>query len=205
MSAQQLLDKILPLLHSIKDDEEKLNELLLFMEEELVKEDEIELDEPDFKEKLPEKYRAIVKQLADNLSANFITFFNPDTLELEDIPKSLLDEMMFYDEEEDEDEESDEENPFHLKHYKWDKCVEIAPLESHESFEIMENFVNQLKSGRETSQLQQALDGQKPFANFNRVIHNSKYREDWFAFRQKELEKYVIQNYFYEYLNGRGK
>ncbi|GHT69980.1 hypothetical protein AGMMS50239_37640 [Bacteroidia bacterium] len=119
-------------------------------------------------------------------------------MELEDIPKDLLFETFF---EEEDEEESDEENPFHLEHHKWDKCVKIEPLESHGSFEIMSDFVNQLKSGRETDKLIQALNGHKPFANFNHQIHNSKYKEDWFAFRQKALEKYVIQHYFYEYLD----
>lgn len=31
----------------------------------------------------------------------------------------------------------------------------------------------------------------KPFARFNEYIHNSKYREEWFSFRQKQLENYV--------------
>ncbi|GAP71677.1 hypothetical protein SAMD00024442_16_32 [Candidatus Symbiothrix dinenymphae] len=197
MNAQQLLDEILPLLHSIKDDEGKLATLLRFMQEEFV-EEEIEQNDYDFKEKLPEKYRDIVKQMADSLSAGFVCFFNPDTLEMEDIPQSLLREMVFDD---DEDEESDEDSPFNLNHDKWDKCTKIEPLESSESFVIMENFVEQLPNGSEKNRLIQALNGRKPFANFNNVIHNSKYRENWFDFRQKELEKHVIQNYFYDYLN----
>jgi predicted RNase H-like HicB family nuclease len=192
-----LLNQILSIVYSIKEDKEKLTKLLHFMEEEFVEEEEIELDCYDYKQKLPEKYRGIVKQIANNLSANLLSFFNPDTLELEDVPKDLLDKMLF----DEDDEESDEENPFDLQHHKWDKCIEIEPLESRESFEIMANFVNQLKNGRETNQLSQALNGRKPFANFNRVIHNSKYREDWFAFKQKELEKYVIRNYFAEYMD----
>jgi calcineurin-like phosphoesterase family protein len=89
-----------------------------------------------------------------------------------------------------------------MKHLKWDKCIEIEPLESHESFEIMADFVNRLKGGREAEKLVQALNGHKPFANFNHQIHNSKYRDDWFALQQRALEKHVIENYFYEFLNG---
>jgi hypothetical protein len=110
--------------------------------------------------------------------------------------------MIFDDDEEDEEGKTlDKDNPFYMKHLKWDKCIEIEPLKSHESFEIMADFVNQLKSGRETDKLIQALNGHKPFANFNHQIHNSKYRDDWFAFRQRALEKHVIENYFHEYLN----
>ncbi|GHT01146.1 hypothetical protein AGMMS49525_01100 [Bacteroidia bacterium] len=199
MNAQQLLDEILPLLHSIKDDKEKLATLLQFMQEEFA-EEELEQNDYDFKEKLPEKYRDIVRQMASNLSAGIVCFFNPDTLEMEDIHESLLNEMLFHEELE-EDEESDEDDLFTLKHHTWDKCIDIEPLESRESFVIMEDFVEQLPNGREKNRLIQALNGRKPFANFNNVIHNSKYRENWFDFRQKELEKHIIQNYFYDYLN----
>jgi hypothetical protein len=200
MNAQQLLNQVLSHVRSIMDDEEKLAKLLAFMEEEFFQDEEkVEQDEYDYKEELPEKYRDIVRQIAGNLSANFISFFNPDTLELEDVPKSLLDEMIF----DEEDEESEEENEFGLTYMKWEKRVEIEPLESHESFEIMEDFVNQLKPGREADRLAQAVNGHKPFANFNHLIHNSEYREDWFAFRQRKLEKYIIQNYFYEYLENK--
>jgi hypothetical protein len=106
--------------------------------------------------------------------------------------------MMF----DEDDEESEEENEFGLTYMKWEKCIEIEPLESHESFKIMENFVNHLKSGKEADRLAQAVNGHKPFANFNHLIHDSQYRENWFAFRQRELEKQVIENYFQEYLEN---
>lgn len=35
------------------------------------------------------------------------------------------------------------------------------------------------------------FEGRKPFANFNHQIHNSDFREDWFTYRQKRLEKHV--------------
>ncbi|MDR3339656.1 MAG: UPF0158 family protein [Candidatus Symbiothrix sp.] len=199
MNAQQLLNQVLSHVRSIMDDKEKLAKLLAFMEKELFQDEKkIEQDEYDYKEKLPEEYRDIVRRIADGLSANLICFFNPDTLELEDIPKNLLDEMIF----DEDDEESEEENEFGLTYMKWEKCVEIEPLESHESFRIMEAFVNQLKSGKEANRLAQVVNGHKPFANFNHLIHNSEYRDDWFAFRQRKLEKQVIENYFYEYIEN---
>jgi hypothetical protein len=173
------------------------------------------LKEKKYKEKLPEKYQDIVRRIVEGISMNCVCYFNPDTLEMEDVSKDLLDEISFEDfeedddneddseDEEDNDEKRDEESPENesgLTYMKWDKCIKIEPLESHESYEIMEKFLNQLKPGKETDRLLQAISGRKPFANFNHQIHNSKYREDWFAFRQKELEKHVIDNYFYEYL-----
>jgi hypothetical protein len=200
MNALQLLGKILPLLNSIRSDEDKLAKLLEFMEQELLSEEEDDNDDEqdDYKEKLPEKYREVVRQIADSLSAHLVCFFNPDTLEMEDVPKDMVNELMF----EEYDTEPDANNECGLTFMRWEQCVEITPPESHESFEIMENFVNQLESGREANRLAQALSGRKPFANFNHLIHNSEYRDDWFAFRNRQLEKYVIQNYFREYLEN---
>ncbi|MDR2814009.1 MAG: UPF0158 family protein [Prevotellaceae bacterium] len=173
----------------IKDDKEKLEKLYNFTETEIPpsKEDD---DEVDYKEQLPVKYRDVVRQIADNLNAGFICFFNPDTLELENTPKDLLGELG-------EDGEDCEANfGFKLTHNKWKSCLKIEPLSSRESFTIMEDFTNKLKNKKEARKLAIALEGRKPFANFNHIVNNSDYRKNWLDFRQKELEKYVIQNYF---------
>jgi hypothetical protein len=131
--------------------------------------------------------------IADGLSANHICFYNPDTLVVEDIPKSLYEELDF-------DAEWEDDNEFGLSFMKWENCIKIEPLDSRESFNIMDRFVDRLNNKKEANKLTQALNGRKPFANFNHIIHNSDCRDEWFAFRQKELERYVIRNYFYKYL-----
>ena len=141
-----------------------------------------------------EKYRKPIKEIAEYLSCNLIVYFNPDTLEMDYIPKDHLFEMDF--EAEDEETGSDEESLF--SHLKWERYITIEPLESFESFKIMENFVDYLPENKHSAFLINALNGKKPFANFNYQIHQSIYRQDWFDFRQVELEKYVINNYFYE-------
>ena len=55
----------------------------------------------------------------------------------------------------------------------------------------MEAFVRQLKDNRVAEKLFDILNHKKPFAHFNAYMHNSKYREDWFQYRQKQLENYV--------------
>jgi hypothetical protein len=202
---EQLIEQFLALHDAYESMKGDYEHYLLAQEENELTEEERERDDYDYKEKLTPKYRDIVRRIADGLSANCICYFNPDTLEMEEVFKDLLDEILFEDEEEeddgeDNDDEKSSENELGFTFMKWKKCVIINPLESNESYKIMEKFVNQLKPGRETDRLQQAVFGYKPFANFNHQIHNSKYREDWFAFRQKELEKFVIDNYFHEYL-----
>ncbi|WP_223266600.1 UPF0158 family protein [Luteibaculum oceani] len=67
----------------------------------------------------------------------------------------------------------------------------ITPLESWESFEIMENFAYQLNEGLFKNRLIEALSKRKPFRHFKHLVDHSDFRQDWFDFKQKELEKHV--------------
>lgn len=191
MRTKEKLDRVLGIIRTIMDNDEKLTQLLEFLENEIL-EDDTENDasqDENHMEQIPEKYRKVVKEIADNMSANLISYFNPDTFEIEFHHENTM--MEVYDEE-------DEEEEYLSPEFKWENCISVDPLESRESFRIMERFVDQLNNKREANRLSQALNGAKPFANFNHLIHNSEFRQEWFDFRQKELERYVINNYFYD-------
>ncbi len=180
-----MLNQCLAILHSIKDDKQRLEKLLKLMQQEFLEEEEEEEEEVDKSgtvnhlARVPVKYRAIIKEIADNMSAQLVSFVDPETLEVDAFP--LNNEYIDMDEE-----------AFDID---MDNRIKVEPLESHDSFEIMENFVARLPSGKDKERLLDAIDGNKPFANFNRVIRESKFREDWFEFRQNELEKFVIDNF----------
>lgn len=55
----------------------------------------------------------------------------------------------------------------------------------------MENFANQLNDGLFKDQLLEALSKRKPFRHFKHLIDQSEFRQHWFDFKQKELEKHV--------------
>jgi len=55
----------------------------------------------------------------------------------------------------------------------------------------MEAFARQLKDKRVVEELFDILNRKKPCTRFNEYIHTSEYREDWFRYRQKQLENYV--------------
>ena len=186
MKNDELLNQILPIIHSVKDDEEKLQQILEFLLEEIY-------EDPDDEVEIPENYRELVRKTAEAIDCGSICFINPATLEMEDVPKSLLEERIFT--ENDEEEEDDE---FDLQHKNWEKCISVEPPESHESFEIMENFVQEVDDKKLKKELINALERRHPFANFRNTIENSDYRKEWFAFKQKELEKYVWQNIEFE-------
>jgi hypothetical protein len=187
MKNDELLNQILPILHSVKDDEEKLQQILDFLLEEIYEEPDDDVVE------IPEKYRELVRKTAEAIDCGMVCFINPETLEMEDVPKSLLEERFFT--EEDEEEEDDE---LDLQHQNWEKCISVEPPESHESFGIMENFIDEVDDKNLQRKLVNALERRHPFANFKNTIDNSDFREQWFAFKQKELEKYVWQNIEFE-------
>jgi len=182
MTNNNLLDKCLAIIHSIKDDSKNLETLLEFMENEFVKETQDFTPLTDCKLQIDAKYRPMVKEIAEYLEMGHIVFVNPKTLKIDSVPKNYDSFATGY--------------KFNYK--KVQDWIEIEPLESHESYEIMESFVKNLPVGKEKEKLANAIEGHKPFANFNHLIHNSGERENWFNYRTCWFEKYVIDNYLNE-------
>ena len=185
MNNNNLLDKCLAILYHIKDDNNSLETLLEFMEEKFVMETQDVMPLTDYKLQIDEKYRPMVKEIAEYLEMGQIVFVDPETLEIEYVLKDY-DPLMTGIE------------------YDYDKVanwIEIEPLESHESYEVMESFVENLPAGKEKEKLANAIGGYKPFANFNRLIHNSDERENWFKYRTCWFEKYVIENHLSKIIN----
>jgi hypothetical protein len=66
----------------------------------------------------------------------------------------------------------------------------IDPLDSHEEFQIMEDFVDSLGDAKQASKLQDALNRSKPFRQFKDTLHDHTNLSDaWYAFEQKELAR----------------
>lgn len=191
MNNNALLDEILLIIRSIKDDREQLEKLHEYMLTEFYNEEEEESDPIH----VPEQYQPLVKDLADSLSAGLVCFINPDTLEKIEIPKLFVDTMIL--EEDDEEAAEGEEDIFYqdMKRIdrEWKQTITLNPPQSYESFPFMEQFVNTLPDSHLRKILAEALSGRKPFRHFNNIIHQSAEREAWFAFRQKCLENYVTE------------
>lgn len=127
--------------------------------------------------------KAAVRLAADSLTVQGMTaIINLDTWEAD----NWMFNMDWLHDEEDEEDEEMEGRP------NWENAIEIESLEAFESFEIMQDFVcNELPKGRFQQMMERVLEGRKPFANFNHQIHNSEYREAWFAYRLDRLEAHV--------------
>ena len=186
MISNNLLDRCLAILYHIKDNKESLKILLDFMEEKFVSEiqEEDVSKLTDYKLQIDEKYRLVIKEIAEYLVMGHTVFVNPETLEVDATPdyNSMMADLEFdYDRLED-----------------W---IKIMSLESHESYEIMKSFVESLPNGKEKNKFTEAIENHKPFAKFNSLIHHSEERKNWFKYQTYQVEKYVIDNHLAKILN----
>ena len=117
-----------------------------------------------------------IREIADNLDSGMRCYYNTKTGEI----KSVINTNNWLDADmepwEDEIEEIEE---------NWDDYIEFDNLETHESFEIMEDFAESVADARLQEKLFHALNKSKPFRNFKWVIDNSgEYRQMWFDFKK---------------------
>ncbi|MGM1057535.1 MAG: UPF0158 family protein [Bacteroidota bacterium] len=89
----------------------------------------------------------------------------------------------------------DEENPWQEVIDKiennWDDYIRIEPMNSNQSYAVMESFADQLESDGFRKKLLTVLNRPKPFGNFNYLIHESDFRQEWFDFRQERNVEWV--------------
>jgi len=117
-----------------------------------------------------------IKEIVDNLDSGFRSYYNKKTGEI----KSIINLESW----EDADMEP-WENELKEIDENWDDYIEFDNLESHESFEIMEDFAESIDDARLQEKLIHALNNSKPFRNFKWVIDNSgEYRQRWFDFKK---------------------
>ena len=124
-----------------------------------------------------------INELADNLDCGLRCFVHkkkktivttPDIINNPDSDSELWDEA-----------NEEIENNF-------DSYVEIEKMDSHESFRLMEKFINTVDSLPLRDKLEEALRRPKPFANFKFDIDNSGlYRQKWFDFKKRETIEWV--------------
>ena len=131
----------------------------------------------------------IIKEIAQELDCGNECYFNQKTNEIICIPNADLMATAG----EDYYKEMFREDFKKIESQKKD-LIKFEVLESFESFKIMEDFKNQVEDDKFERDLERALNRRKPFQNFKNLIDNSDYREKWFQFKQKEIEKIVIKN-----------
>ena len=123
----------------------------------------------------------ILNEIADYMEAGFKCFVHKKTHEIIAIP----DENRFPGADIN-DEENGWVDDLHKINGNAD-YIEIDSMESSDSFRVMEDFAVSLPKGATKIRLLTALEGHKPFANFNHQIHNAgEEKEQWFKFRREQ-------------------
>lgn len=126
----------------------------------------------------------IVKNIAQELDCGFECYYNSITSEIIAIPSF----SQFSD---DEDfKEAFRDNLEKIETHQ-SGFIKFEVLESFESFKIMEQFVEQITDEKLKLELENILMNKKPFQNFKHKIDHSGFRQNWFDFKQRELEKIV--------------
>ena len=126
--------------------------------------------------------KSILNDIADSMEASMKCFIHKTTFEVVTIPdEDRFPEMDL------EDWEEDIDKVFGNSDY-----IEIEAMDSSDSFKIMEDFTLSLPECATKIRLITALEGHKPFGNFNHQIHNAgKERDQWFQFRRERGIEWV--------------
>lgn len=125
-----------------------------------------------------------INEVVDNLEIGMKSFYNLTSGEIIAIPDFDFDA---FDRDNIWQESIDEidENP--------NQFFDFEMLESHDSFQIMADFAEQVDHPRLQSKLIKVLNRKKPFQNFKWEIDNSgPYRQQWFEFRKVRYIKWVL-------------
>jgi len=193
MNKKDLLEQILALLYQIKDDKTELKKLYAFLTEEIFEEREMNEEEESIN--IPEKYQNLVKEVADSINAGMVCYINKDTLAFEYIPEAFINGEF-------EDVDDTFQKILDQIEIAWEHTIQIEPPGSNIGYNIMAKFTEKKVNDSSLKlQLENALNRKKPFRNFKNIVESSPLRENWFEFKQKEMEKYVweeLEYYLFE-------
>lgn len=126
-----------------------------------------------------------IREIADNLDFGLRCFIHLKTGEIETVPDFFDERGMGY------DPEPWQEAMDKIEEHG-DDYFEFEKMTTHESFDIMTDFAEQVEDEKLQERLYRALNRAKPFRNFRWEIDNAgEYREKWFEFKNKKLIEFV--------------
>lgn len=129
-----------------------------------------------------------IKEIASELELGLICFYNRKTGEVESHPD--LDHP---------DVESELwQDVVDKIEADWDNYVRIDPMRSNEAFKIMGGFALTVEDEDFQNRIYRALSRRGPFRNFNELIHESAYRQDWFDYKTQYYQDWVRRQVEFE-------
>ncbi len=124
-----------------------------------------------------------LNQIADELDNGFKCYLHKNNGSVISIP----DELRYPDMEIDSWEGEIKQINSHPSEY-----IEIEPLDTRESFRIMEDFVDTVSDPAIQTRLAESLQRPKPFQNFRLDIDRcGPYRQKWFDFKKNRTVAWV--------------
>ncbi len=128
----------------------------------------------------------LISKIAGSIGFGMVCFVNADTLEMEEVPRKLMEDPEEY-----EAISGNANEMIVLKHRVWERSIRIDPMDSNEVYRIMEDFIESVPDQNLRQQLMVAISHKNPSVNFKHIIDNSAFRRNWIHFKQQYLEDYA--------------
>jgi polyphosphate kinase 2 (PPK2 family) len=71
--------------------------------------------------------------------------------------------------------------------------LQFEKMDSNQGFQVMENFASSIDDINIQNRLFELLSKSKPFAHFKMAVETSKYRQNWFDYKQNANIEWVRQ------------
>ena len=124
-----------------------------------------------------------IKSIAEDLDIGMKVYVHIETNEI----KTIIDLDQHYD----ADTEAWEEDIKEIEE-NYDRYLEFEKMDSRESFQVMEEFVETVEDEELRKKLELGLSLSKPFRNFKDIIDDeNEYRMKWFAFKSTKYIEFV--------------
>ncbi len=124
-----------------------------------------------------------IKSIAEELDTGMKVYAHIETNNI----KTIIDLDQHYD----ADTEAWEEDINEIEE-NFDKYFQFEGMDSRESYQVMEDFVETVKDEKLREKLELGLSLSKPFRNFKDIIDDEgEYRQRWFEFKNERYIDFV--------------
>lgn len=124
-----------------------------------------------------------IKSIAEDLDTGMKVYVHIETNEI----KTIIDLDQHFD----ADTEVWEEDINEIEE-NFDKYFQFEKMDSRESFQVMEDFVETVEDEKLREKLELGLSLSKPFRNFKDIIDDeNEYRKRWFTFKDERNIEFV--------------
>lgn len=126
----------------------------------------------------------MIKEIAQELDMGMKCFYHKTTGELEFYPDELKGHAGF-------DEGLWEETIAKVEENYGD-YIRFEPMESHESFRVMEDFISLVADENVRLRFEDAIGYKKPFQNFKQLLCNyPELQKQWFIYKNQRYMEFV--------------